>query len=293
MIPNRDIIAWRAHAPWPSDAQVEQDLLLTQAMVAIFADPFLSEQVAMRGGTALHKVHLAPAARYSEDIDLVLVGEATEANVAAALKRAMAPLGMRQADTPLTKVGLQVRNAWKASRIIRQTYSYQPTTRGQPTARLKIEINCNERTPVNAIVPLVYHPPNLVAGLDAVTLKTYDIDEMLGTKMRALYQREQGRDLFDLWWALNWTGPDGRHRADPESIVSIFADYMAREGLGVDAQSYERSLDAKLANPAFIADVEPLLRPGLHPRFSVAEAVARVKSDIVSAMIRAEATPSP
>lgn len=75
VIPQRDIITWREHAPWPEDTQVEQDLLLTRAMVAIFSDPFLSEQVAMRGGTVLHKVHLAPAARYSEDIDLVLVGD--------------------------------------------------------------------------------------------------------------------------------------------------------------------------------------------------------------------------
>jgi hypothetical protein len=57
----QEIIAWREHAAWATDAQVEQDLLLTHAMIAIFADPFLSGQVAMRGGTVLHKVHLAPA----------------------------------------------------------------------------------------------------------------------------------------------------------------------------------------------------------------------------------------
>jgi predicted nucleotidyltransferase component of viral defense system len=71
LIPLREIAAWREFAPWPSDTQVEQDLLLTRAMAGIFADDFLRDQVAMRGGTALHKVHLAPAARYSEDIDLV------------------------------------------------------------------------------------------------------------------------------------------------------------------------------------------------------------------------------
>jgi predicted nucleotidyltransferase component of viral defense system len=75
MRPRQEIIAWRQHAAWATDAQVEQDLLLTYAMAAIFRDPFLSGQVAMRGGTVLHKVHLAPATRYSEDIDLVLVGD--------------------------------------------------------------------------------------------------------------------------------------------------------------------------------------------------------------------------
>jgi len=71
LIPQREIIAWRATAPWPSDVQVEQDLLITRCVAAIFNDEFLRDNLAMRGGTALHKVHLAPATRYSEDIDLV------------------------------------------------------------------------------------------------------------------------------------------------------------------------------------------------------------------------------
>jgi predicted nucleotidyltransferase component of viral defense system len=54
---------------------VEQDYLLCRPVAAIFEDEFLSKQVAMRGGTVLHKGHPAPASRYSEDIDLVLVGD--------------------------------------------------------------------------------------------------------------------------------------------------------------------------------------------------------------------------
>lgn len=73
MIPQREIIAWRTTAPWPSDVQVEQDLLITRCVAAIFSDEFLRDNLAMRGGTALHKVHLKPATRYSEDIDLVLL----------------------------------------------------------------------------------------------------------------------------------------------------------------------------------------------------------------------------
>ncbi len=67
----RDVLAHQAVVPWPNLRQVEQDLLLCRAMTALFSDRFLSGQIAMRGGTLLHKVHLAPAARYSEDIDLV------------------------------------------------------------------------------------------------------------------------------------------------------------------------------------------------------------------------------
>ena len=58
----RDIIVHQALVPWPSQRQVEQDLFLCRAMAALFSDKFLRSQIAMRGGTLLHKVHLAPAA---------------------------------------------------------------------------------------------------------------------------------------------------------------------------------------------------------------------------------------
>ena len=63
----RDIQEYQKAVPWPNLRQVEQDLLLCQSMIALFNDDFLRTQIAMRGGTLLHKVHLAPASRYSED----------------------------------------------------------------------------------------------------------------------------------------------------------------------------------------------------------------------------------
>jgi predicted nucleotidyltransferase component of viral defense system len=71
VIPRANIMAWRRQAHWSTDAQVEQDLVLSRAIVEIYSGPVLSTPVAFRGGTALHKLHLSPALRYSEDIDLV------------------------------------------------------------------------------------------------------------------------------------------------------------------------------------------------------------------------------
>jgi hypothetical protein len=75
MIPRSYIAQWREHAPWRSNAQVEQDLIISRALVEIFSDDFLREHLAFRGGTALHKLYLNPAPRYSEDIDLVQIKE--------------------------------------------------------------------------------------------------------------------------------------------------------------------------------------------------------------------------
>src|SRR5260370_36760457 len=71
MIPMMNIIAWSKFVPWAEQRQVEQDLIISRAIVDLFADPFLREQLRFRGGTALNKLHFPAPLRYSEDIDLV------------------------------------------------------------------------------------------------------------------------------------------------------------------------------------------------------------------------------
>ena len=55
MISRAYITAWRSKAPWLTDAQVEQDLVVSRIIVELFSDEFLAREVAFRGGTALHK----------------------------------------------------------------------------------------------------------------------------------------------------------------------------------------------------------------------------------------------
>lgn len=73
MIPRAHITAWRAQAPWPTDAQVEQDLVICRALTEMYGRPAVGDALAFRGGTALHKLHLPASSRYSEYIDLVQV----------------------------------------------------------------------------------------------------------------------------------------------------------------------------------------------------------------------------
>lgn len=54
MIPRAQIIAWGRQAPWPTEADVEQDLILSRLMVEIARDSLLGPELAMRGGTCLH-----------------------------------------------------------------------------------------------------------------------------------------------------------------------------------------------------------------------------------------------
>jgi len=74
VIPLMNIVAWSNVVPWADQRQIEQDLIISRAIVDLFADPFLREQLRFRGGTALNKLHFPAPIRYSEDIDLVRTG---------------------------------------------------------------------------------------------------------------------------------------------------------------------------------------------------------------------------
>ena len=67
------ITEWANVVPWSERKQIEQDLIITKALLEIYNHPILKEIVAFRGGTALNKIVFNPASRYSEDIDLVQI----------------------------------------------------------------------------------------------------------------------------------------------------------------------------------------------------------------------------
>ena len=73
MIPRNFIIEWTGVVPWSEPRQVEQDLIITSALLRLYEHPVLQETFAFRGGTALNKLFFNPAFRYSEDIDLVQI----------------------------------------------------------------------------------------------------------------------------------------------------------------------------------------------------------------------------
>lgn len=90
MISNAFIKEWRQKAPWPKNDQVEQDLMISRALVEIFNHPAVAKNLAFRGGTALYKLYLKPV-RYSEDIDLVQVHPGPIGSLMDALKEILNP----------------------------------------------------------------------------------------------------------------------------------------------------------------------------------------------------------
>ena len=254
-ITRQDILAHQTVVPWAAQYQVEQDLLLCRAMVALFEDTFLSAQIAMRGGTLLHKVHLAPPARYSEDIDLVVVGTRPADHIRRAIRRVLADvLGAPKASVWDT-LALAIRNTVKPSRVLRMTYSARSIIEPNRTLEIVVEANVTERKPHRTVVEMPFSFPFRDKSVQT-RIKGFDIHEMLGTKMRAMFQRKRGRDLFDLYWALTKSPTP----VDPTAIIASFEHYLKQEGTKAGRAEFIGILEDHLKDRGFCSDMQPLLR---------------------------------
>ena len=239
MIPRDYITEWRSQVSWTTDAQVEQDLVLSRAIVELFSETKLARSLAFRGATALYKLHLRPAARYSEDIDLVQILSEPMGPTLDAIRARLDPwLG-----TP--------RRQLNEGRVI---LVYRFESEGNPPLplRLKVEINSREHFTHfgHAQVPF-QATSRWFTGQAMVT--SFNLDELSGTKLRALYQRKKGRDLFDLWLLLE------RKLIDPERAVDCFCRYMEQGGTPVSRAQFEANLAEKAEDAAFRNDIKPLL----------------------------------
>lgn len=244
MIPKPYIAKWQEYVPWKQFYQVEQDLVISRTLVEIFSDDFLRENLAFRGGTALHKLYLNPAPRYSEDIDLVQIKSGPIKPIMERLKEVITFFE----EPRKTQV-----KGHGAKALHRFTSEYE-----EIRLRLKIEINCKEHFNVLDWVEFPFEVESeWYSGKAAV--KTYNINELLGTKLRALYQRSKGRDLFDLDYSrLNI-------ELDTNQIIKCFKEYIsfATGNRPPSQKEFLMNIKEKIDNPDFNGDMEALLRTGI------------------------------
>ena len=243
MIPRASIVAWRSVAPWLADSQVEQDLVISRVLVEVFSNTKLRENLAFRGGTALYKLHFPSAWRYSEDIDLVQIRSGSIGVILNEIRHLIDPLlGVPNRDLKEDSVVLNYRFSSEIPPVVK--------------LRLKIEINTRELFSIMGIEKQPYSvKSDWFSGV--CELGTYSLEELLGTKLRALYQRRKGRDLFDLWIGLT------EGHSDNEAIVRVFQRYMEAGGHHVTQEEFRKNLRDKIKNRNFLRDTEGLLRPGI------------------------------
>ena len=145
-------------------------------------------------------------------------------------------------------------------------YRFESTAKPVQKMRLKVEINTREHFSVFGL----YRPPFIVRNpwfSGEVRICTYRLEELLGTKLRALYQRKKGRDLYDLWLALTSLEIDDR------KVVKCFGRYLEHEGNSISRAEFEKNMIVKLKDSAFVGDIDPLLPVGVNYEATTAGAV--------------------
>ena len=264
MINRASIGQWRAIAPWNSNEQVEQDLIICRALVAIFSDDFLSTQLAFRGGTALHKLYLTPQSRYSEDIDLVQINA-----------EPIKPILMRLGEVLDFLPGKVVKQKhYNNTMLFRMESEIPPVV----PLRLKVEINCFEHFNELGMVKLPFSVENSWFS-GTCQLTTYHLEELLGTKLRALYQRKKGRDLFDLYKAII------EKDVDKELLLRCYNRYMDFSVPKAPTyKQFAQNLESKMIDPDFLGDMDNLLHPS--EAFDMLEAYQVVQERIIDKMIK-------
>lgn len=255
MIPREDIVAWGVEHPWPEYDQIEQDLLLSQAICEIANDDLLGEELSLRGGTAFHKLFLETPYRYSEDLDYV---RSTEGGIGDVLDR-LREIGDRLGYEVASKIRKYPKVLWKY------------TSSNGISSKIKIEINTFERSPALGL-HYIEHEVDSSYYKGSAKVRTFQKEELVATKIRALYQRSKGRDLYDIWLALT------ELNLSSERILEAFPIYKPEK---MNAKDSIDNLHRKLDDKQFTGDIYNLIRTDA-PEYNVHKAGDIVEQELLS-----------
>lgn len=237
-IPSVAVTAWRRVRPWRDDRQVEQDLYLSRAAIAIAVHPALADTLAWRGGTCLHKLRLDAPRRYSEDLDYVQVGGAADLGwMIDALRDAAVDAGMLMTGSQHSKV--RVKGFFGAK------------SNFGAAVKVKVEVNVDDAEPAMGLEKVRHEIDATRWWSGGADILTYQPPELIGTKFRALAQRSKGRDLWDVDLARRELG------IDDTELAACAVHYLRHEG--ISPWVFRQRLAANLDVADFRNDLGPLL----------------------------------
>jgi predicted nucleotidyltransferase component of viral defense system len=218
----------------------------------------IRDNLVFRGGTALNKLFLKSPTRYSEDLDFVQKESAPIGPIIDTIRNLLQPW-LGEPKRKLTQ------------RSVKLIYQYEAT--GGLPAKLKIEINTTEHFQV---LPLHIEPlavsTEWFEGNCMIT--TYALEELMATKLRALYQRRKGRDLFDLWYVIT------QNVVDTNQMIEIFKKYCAHDDINISQKLFKENMEMKRLHRDFRVDMNVLLAPSIQWNFD--EAFSAVHQHIIN-----------
>jgi predicted nucleotidyltransferase component of viral defense system len=238
---NHDVRVWADEQGISDLLFAELDYRLVKALEAIYRDDFLSKRLCMKGGTAINKLYLGETSRLSVDLDFNHLGSKEEVlRERRDIRKRIVELLEKQDDS----YDFHYERRYEQTRI-----KVRYKTLAGPIRSFKLEISHVERF---AIVSSVKKKVKTPDGLADVT--TYTLEELTATKLRALFERFKGRDIYDLYFISTL-------RPDPTVTRKMFLYYFYRARKVFNPKVHYRNLVKRYESGNYIDDVSAFIRP--------------------------------
>jgi len=237
----------------------ELDIRLTNALKVIYSDNFLSNHLYLKGGTAINKLYLQKTARLSVDLDFNSIGKKEEV--------------IAERNNVRDKIA-QLLKELDEEYMIKKKDTYEQTTIkvgytpffGPNKQYMKIEISNIERF---SVLDKVLKEIKVSDSSDITKINTYSIEELIATKLRALYDRLKGRDIYDLYFLSSLD-------FDKILVRKLVLYYFYRSKKIFNPKLFFKNIKDKFMLKTYIDDVSTFIRADIP--FSIDKGAERLLS---------------
>jgi predicted nucleotidyltransferase component of viral defense system len=236
---------WADEGGIPDLTLAELDYRLVHALRAIYTDPFLRDRLYLKGGTALNKLYLPGTSRLSVDLDFNAVGSKEQVLQERTAIGETIAAALEQQDS---SYDLTYRGRYDQLTV----YARFSPLSGTARQRLKLEVSFIERF---AILGRVEHPLVPSPFDQPLTVNTYHLEELTSTKLRALYDRRKGRDIYDLFRIADL-------ELNQAAVRKMVLYYYYRAYKVFHYPTFVSNVELKMAERGFRDDVRALIRHG-------------------------------
>lgn len=187
----------------------EKNYVNSWVLYGVYESSF-GDGLLFKGGTALSKLYFPETWRYSEDLDFTVHGQYTgsRSELRDALDTVERLSGIRFEITDY----YESRERTYPAHYVEASVQYEAMFDHRNTTELNVMVD-----EVVADDPVTH--THSYEDVDSFSLSAYSLAEILGEKLRALYQRARGRDYYDLYRIIS-----GDDAPAPEVVAPVFEE---------------------------------------------------------------------
>lgn len=197
--------------------------------------------IVCKGGTALNKIYLRGVQRFSEDLDF-------DAFFKGSVARSRKIEFLQSELISALMNDFEVQRPRMMREIVRFTCSFLNEIGIKDSIFVEFNLNAPR------VGKLVVQEAKSQLWGTAVTIPVYSFDALVAKKLKTFYERETGKDLYDIYRSLQ-----GRKANEMRKIVSTLRKVLKAEG--IKYRDFVSGVSSALQNDALIASVHASSNP--------------------------------